>query len=170
MSFYKQIIPFIDYIHSIRKLKNYLSFDMVFPARWSLPKSIVEEGQIVEFKTESSELKGISFVAEISEPSIQDILTKIAKVIKLNKEKELKEKLFRQTVEQLKQTFEKTDLDKLQNLYFDFDIDEETNLEIHEPNETESENDKLAGEREEKGPKRTRTSKKSPSTTDEENQ
>lgn len=170
MSFYKQIIPFIDYIHSIRKLKNYLSFDMVFPARWSLPKSIVEEGQIVEFKTESSDLKGISFVAEISEPSIQDILTKIAKVIKLNKEKELKEKLFRQTVEQLKQTFEKTDLDKLQNLYFDFDIDEETNLEIHEPNETESENDKLAGEREEKGPKRTRTSKKSPSTTDEENQ
>lgn len=143
---------------------------MVFPARWSLPKSIVEEGQIVEFKTESSDLKGISFVAEISEPSIQDILTKIAKVIKLNKEKELKEKLFRQTVEQLKQTFEKTDLDKLQNLYFDFDIDEETNLEIHEPNETESENDKLAGEREEKGPKRTRTSKKSPSTTDEENQ
>ena len=170
MSFYKQIIPFIDYIHSIRKLKNYLSFDMVFPTRWSLPKSIVEEGQIVEFKTESSDLKGISFVAEISEPSIQDILTKIAKVIKLNKEKELKEKLFRQTVEQLKQTFEKTDLDKLQNLYFDFDIDEETNLEIHEPNETESENDKLAGEREEKGPKRTRTSKKSPSTTDEENQ
>ena len=29
--------------------------------------------------------------------------------------------MFKQTVEQLKQTFEKTDLDKLQNLYFDFD-------------------------------------------------
>ena len=39
----------------------------------------------------------------------------------MNKERELKEKLFKQTVEQLKQTFEKTDLDKLQNLYFDFD-------------------------------------------------
>jgi hypothetical protein len=49
-------------------------------------------------------------------------LTKIAKIIKLNKEKELKEKLFKQTIEQLKQTFEKTDLDKLQNLYFDFDL------------------------------------------------
>jgi hypothetical protein len=41
--------------------------------------------------------------------------------------------LFKQTVEQLKQTFEKTDLDKLQNLYFDFDendIDTELDGEI----------------------------------------
>jgi hypothetical protein len=169
MSFYKQILPFIDYIHSIRKLKNYLSFDMVFPTKWSLPKSLVEEGQIVGFETDTAETKGISFVAEISDASTNEILRKIANVIKLNKEKELKEKLFRQTVEQLKQTFEKTDLERLQNLYFDFDINEETNLDIHEPSETESENDKLVGEREEKGPKRTRTSKKSPSPTNEEN-
>ena len=168
MSFYKQILPFIDYIHSIRKLKNYLSFDMVFPTKWSLPKSLVEEGQIVGFETDTAETKGISFVAEISDASTTEILRKIANVIKLNKEKELKEKLFRQTVEQLKQTFEKTDLERLQNLYFDFDINEETNLDIHEPSETESENDKLVGEREEKGPKRTRTSKKSPSPTNEE--
>jgi hypothetical protein len=168
MSFYKQILPFIDYIHSIRKLKNYLSFDMVFPTKWSLPKSLVEEGQIVGFETDTAETKGISFVAEISDASTNEILRKIANVIKLNKEKELKEKLFRQTVEQLKQTFEKTDLERLQNLYFDFDINEETNLDIHEPSETESENDKLVGEREEKGPKRTRTSKKSPSPTNEE--
>jgi uncharacterized pyridoxamine 5'-phosphate oxidase family protein len=57
-------------------------------------------------------------------------MIKISKIIKLNKERELKEKLFKQTVEQLKQTFEKTDLDKLQNLYFDFDeSDLETELE-----------------------------------------
>jgi hypothetical protein len=168
MSFYKQIAPFIDYIHSIRKLKNYLSFDMVFPTKWSLPKNLVDEGQIVGFETDGAETKGISFVAEISDVSVNEVLTKIARVIKLNKEKELKEKLFRQTVEQLKQTFEKTDLDKLQNLYFDFDIDEETNLDIHEPIETEPEDNKLVGEREEEGPKRTRTSKKASSPTNQE--
>lgn len=168
MSFYKQIAPFIDYVHSIRKLKTYLSFDMVFPTKWSLPKSIVEEGQIVGFETESADTKGISFVAETSDSSVNEILTKIAKIIKLNKEKELKEKLFRQTVEQLKQTFEKTELDQLYNLYFDFDINEETNLDIHEPNETEPEDDKLVGEREEEGPKRTRTSKKAISPTNKE--
>jgi hypothetical protein len=53
-------------------------------------------------------------------------MTRILKIIKLNKEKEIKEKLFKQTVEQLKTTFEKTDLDKLQSLYFDFDDREET--------------------------------------------
>jgi hypothetical protein len=169
MSFYKQIVPFIDYIHSIRKLKNYLSFDMVFPTKWALPKSLVDEGQIVGFEVEGPDSKGISFVAEISDTSVNEILIKIAKVIKINKEKELKEKLFRQTVEQLKQTFEKTDLERLQNLYFDFEINEETNLNIHEPSETEPEDDKLAGEREEKGPQRTRNSKKALSTTDKEN-
>ena len=40
----------------------------------------------------------------------------------------LKEKLFKHTIEQLKQTFEKNDLDKLQNLYFDFD-NQQPNLE-----------------------------------------
>jgi hypothetical protein len=48
----------------------------------------------------------------------------------LNKERELKERLFKQTVEQLKQTFEKTDLDKLQNLYFDFEVGDELDTDL----------------------------------------
>lgn len=121
MSFYKELVPFIDYIHSIRRLESYLSFDMKFPIKWSLPKSIVDEGQVVGFETDNQNLKGISFVSQINEKDISVILTKIGKVIKLNQEKELKEKLFKQTVEQLKQTFEKTDINKLQSLYFDFE-------------------------------------------------
>jgi len=133
MSFYKELEPFIDYIHSIRRLEKYLSFDMKFPTKWSLPKSIVEEGQVVGFETDNQNLKGISFVSQISEKEISTILAKIGKVIKLNKEKELKERLFKQTVEQLKQTFEKTDLDKLQSLYFDFEsADISPELDINE--------------------------------------
>jgi hypothetical protein len=151
MSFYKELSPFVEYIHSIRKLKTYLSFDMVFPTKWAIPKSLIEEGQIVGFEAEDQNFKGISFVAPIDDKEISNTLIKIAKIIKLNKEKEFKEKLFKQTVEQLKQTFEKTDLDKLQNLYFDFDEgdttvdieEEEPNLELHEQHEpvTESHED-----------------------------
>ena len=126
MSFYKELLPFVEYLHSIRKLKNYLSFDMVFPTKWSLPKSIVEEGQIVGFEAENQNLKGISFVSPIDDSEVSKTMTKISKVIKLNKEKELKERLFKETVERLKSTFEKTDLDKLQNLYFDFDDGDDT--------------------------------------------
>lgn len=143
MSFYKELVPFVEYIHSIRKLENYLSFDMKFPTKWSIPKSIVDEGQVVGFEVEDSNYKGISFVCPINERDVSSTLVKVGKLIKLNKEKELKEKLFKQTVEQLKQTFEKTELDKLKNLYFDFD-EEDTNLDVDI--ETEIQTDEQNGQ------------------------
>ena len=130
MSFYKEIAPFVEYIHSIRKLESYLSFDMKFPAKWSIPKNIVDEGQVVGFDVEDPNMKGITFISPIGEKEVSSIIVKIGKIIKLNKERELKERLFKQTVEQLKQTFEKTDLDKLQNLYFDFEVEDELDTEI----------------------------------------
>ena len=142
MSFYKEIAPFVEYVHSIRKLETYLSFDMKFPNKWSIPKSIVDEGQVIGFEVEDSNSKGVTFVTPINEKDVSLTLVKIGKIIKLNKERELKERLFKQTVEQLKQTFEKTDLDKLQNLYFDFDEDDvDTNLDVNEETELENEQD-----------------------------
>jgi hypothetical protein len=130
MSFYKEIAPFVEYIHSIRKLESYLSFDMKFQTKWSVPKSIVDEGQVVGFEVEDPNMKGITFISPIGEKEVSSIVVKIGKIIKLNKERELKERLFKQTVEQLKQTFEKTDLDKLQNLYFDFEVGDELDTDL----------------------------------------
>jgi hypothetical protein len=130
MSFYKEILPFVEYIHSIRKLESYLSFDMKFQTKWSIPKSIVDEGQVVGFEVEDPNMKGITFISPIGEKEVSSIIVKIGKIIKLNKERELKERLFKQTVEQLKQTFEKTDLDKLQNLYFDFEVGDELDTDL----------------------------------------
>lgn len=144
MSFYKEILPFLEYTHSIRKLERYLSFDMVFPSKWVVPKSIIDESQIVAFEPQDNNLKGISFVSKIEEKEVSLTLVRIAKVIKLNKEKEMKEKLFKDTIEKLKLTFEKTDLEKLKNLYFDFDSDQEPNLNIDESDVSEPENAELA--------------------------
>ena len=130
MSFYKEIVPFVEYIHSIRKLESYLSFDMKFQTKWSIPKSIVDEGQVIGFEVEDPNMKGITFISPIGEKEVSSIVVKIGKIIKLNKERELKERLFKQTVEQLKQTFEKTDLDKLQNLYFDFEVGNELDTDL----------------------------------------
>jgi hypothetical protein len=108
---------------------------MVFPTKWALPKSLVDEGQIVGFEAENQNLKGISFVSATDESEVSKTLIKIAKIIKLNKEKELKERLFKETVEQLKNTFEKTDLDKLKNLNFYFEEEDDTpelNVELDE--------------------------------------
>jgi hypothetical protein len=121
MSFYKEILPFMDYIHSVRKLESYLSFDMKFPMKWSLPKSVMDECQIIPYEVGVENFKGLSFVSKMDEPDINFTLSKVLKIINLNKERELKERLFKDTVDKLKTTFEKTDLDKLQKLYFDFE-------------------------------------------------
>jgi hypothetical protein len=77
-------------------------------------------------------------VTNITEKEINDALSKIGKIIKLNKDREIKERLFKETVDRLKSTFEKNDLDKLKTLYFDFEIDEpklqedETNGQVGE--------------------------------------
>jgi hypothetical protein len=117
---------------------------MKFPVKWSLPKSILDENQIVGFESDDQNTKGISFVSTIDDKEISLTLNKIAKVIKLNKEKELKERLFKQTIDQLKQTFEKTDLEKLQTLYFDFNDNDLENELIDEQDGQESTTIELA--------------------------
>ena len=149
MSIYKELLPYIDYIHSIRKLENYLSFDMKFPVKWVMIKSVMEESQIVPFDVGIENLKGLSFVSKIDETEIDLCLSKIQKVIKVNKEKEIKERLFKETVDRLKSTFEKTDLDKLQKLYFDFENDYDENSLEDDTEETT--NLELAGQGEGKG-------------------
>lgn len=121
MNFYQNITPFVDYLFSIRKLKDYLSIDLLFPSKWTLPKSIVETMETVPFNSENTDSKGISFVCQFEEQSITITISKIVKIIKLNKEKELKEVLFKETIDQLKKTFEKNDLETLKKLYFDFE-------------------------------------------------
>ena len=122
---------------------------MKFPVKWVMIKSVMEESQIVPFEVGAENWKGLSFVSKIEDIEITNCLSKIQKVIKVNKEKEIKERLFKETVDRLKSTFEKTDLDKLQKLYFDFETDyDENSLE----DETESTTSlELAGEREAEG-------------------
>ena len=105
MSFYKEIIPFVEYIQSIRKIETYFSFDIIFPTKWSIPKNLVDENKIVGFEVQDTNFKGISFVCSIDEKEVAQTLLRVAKIIKLNKEKEQKEVLFKQTIEKLKKTF-----------------------------------------------------------------
>lgn len=121
MNFYQNITNIVEYLHSIRKLETYLSFDMNFPAKWVFPKSLIEQSQVVSFESPLENSKGVSFVCEINEVKVEETLKKLHRVIKINKEREIKDQLFKETVEKLKSTFEKTDLDNLQKLYFDFE-------------------------------------------------
>jgi len=120
MSLYKEIEHIVDYCSSIRKLKTYLSFDMIFPSNWNVLKSHVDETKTV-FNKSDDKGKNISFVSEINEEAISDTISKIETVINYNKEKEEKERLFKEKVNELKNLFEKGGLEDLKNLKFDVD-------------------------------------------------
>jgi hypothetical protein len=104
----------------MRKLETYMSIDLAFPSNWGLPKSIQEICSIVPFDSGVENMKGISFVCEMSEISFEKTITGINKVIRLNKEREMKDELFNLAVQQLKETFAKRDLDTLKTLKFEF--------------------------------------------------
>jgi hypothetical protein len=120
MSLYKEIENIVDYCSSIRKLKTYLSFDMIFPGTWTVLKSQVDETKTV-FNKSDDKGKNISFVSEINEESISETISNIETVINYNKEKEEKERLFKEKVNELKNLFEKGGLEDLKNLKFDVD-------------------------------------------------
>lgn len=152
MSLYKELSPYMEYFRSIRRLKDYLSFDMVFPNRWIVPKNLIQEGSTVDFATEDQTIKGISFVCPNNQVNVEETLGTISKLIKLNKEKEFKEELFKKSVDQLKKIFEKTELEKLKNLSINFE-ENLTSLNIDDTDGygTESEDDKLVGKGEDQG-------------------
>lgn len=151
MSLFTELQSFTEFITSIRKLEDYFSFDLQFPSKWSIPKSMLDEGNVLTFDLKDPSLKGISFVAKIEEKNINSIVDNINKVIKLNREREMKERLFKKMIENLKTTFESNSLDKLENLYFGFEENTILNLEKNEQTESESENVELVGESEEQG-------------------
>jgi len=139
MSFYKNIEPFVGYLHSLRVLKSHISFDLKFPIKWSIPKSLLEDVQTVPHESEDADIKLMSFVSEINDVEINKTITKIVKIIKLNKEREQKEILFKKTIDELKKTFEQNDLEKLQNLYFEFADEEDTsNLDTYDTGQSEN--------------------------------
>ena len=120
MNVYTELKPFIEYIQSIRKIEEYFSIDLLLPSKWSIPKRMVDETKLVSFETGDAAFKGISFISKLDQ-ELNETFSRIEDIIFYNKEREMKESLFRQKVDQLKETFENTELEKLKNLYFKFD-------------------------------------------------
>ena len=106
------------YLNSVRILKNYVTFDMIFPSTWSTLKRAPEGIEILQNQNNDSRTI-TSFVCE-NNPSLIDIVEKtIDAVISTNLEREEKERLFKLKVSELKGIFENGDIDTLRTLKFD---------------------------------------------------
>ncbi len=119
MSLYKEFSALLPYLQSVRKIKTHLSFDVSFPKNWKLPKKFVQEDKVMEHQSQNPDERLISFVSEISEDEVELTSKNIKNVISYNLEREQKERLFNEKVEELKGLFEKQTLKNLQTLKFD---------------------------------------------------
>lgn len=129
MTLYQILNQLEEFFVSARKLDTHISLDIKFPSNWSMPKSTTQEFQIVPFEYKEEGWRGMSFVCEFNDKEVERNMGMITKVIKLNREREMKDKLFQTVVSELKKTFEKSDLEKLQNLSFVFNQPENLNVE-----------------------------------------
>lgn len=142
MSLYKEFSALLPYLQSVRKLQNYLSFDVSFPLSWKLPKKYIEEDKVMEQEAKIKDNRLFSFVSEITEDGIEKITQNIQNIIKYNLEREEKEKLFESKVSELKEIFDKQNLKNLKSLKFDIKT---TKIQL-EDNEEEVSTNRLVTE------------------------
>lgn len=118
MSFYKETKPLIEYLHQIRKLENYIVFDMLFSKTWKIPKKYIVEEKFLNNGSLEDKLH-LSFICDFEEKSLNLIQNNILGIIRYNLEREAKEKLFESKVNELKSMFDKENLDTLKALQFE---------------------------------------------------
>jgi hypothetical protein len=103
----------------------------MLPDTWAVIKS-PQEVEVI--KTEENKI--ISFVCENKTEFIDILENYLDKIIKINIEREEKDRLFKEKVMELKNIFEKEKLENLKGLKFD--VDEFTSLmEINNQNDAE---------------------------------
>ena len=124
MSLNIQLTPILKYLHQIRRIEDYLIFDMYFPNSWKILIKFVIEDKFLNMGTIDEGLIGMSFVSEIDEDKITLTQNNIIGIINYNLEREQKEMLLETKINELKGIFEKQSLDSLKSLKFDIKSNE----------------------------------------------
>ena len=108
-----------EYFSQIRRLEGYLVFDLLFPNSWKIPKRFVQEDKFLNNgETEEGQL-ALSFICDFTSKDVEMIYDNIIGIINFNLEREEKERLFNEKVNELKTLFDSQKLDLLKELKFD---------------------------------------------------
>jgi len=87
MSLYSEFSSLLPYLQSVRKIKDYLSFDIHFPTTWKLPKKYVNEERVMEQDSRTEGQRLFSFVSEINEKDVEIVSENLRSIIKYNLER-----------------------------------------------------------------------------------
>ena len=84
MSLYSEFSSLLPYIQSVRKLKDYLVFDISFPNEWKIPKKFVQEDKVLEIESKNNNERFFHFVSQMSETEVETTHKNIQSIIKYN--------------------------------------------------------------------------------------
>jgi ATP-dependent Lon protease len=122
---------------------------MTFPNTWSILKNHTKDIEVIKSDGDENKVV-ISFVTPFKEESIDKIEDSIKNIVKYNIEREEKEKLFKNKVQELKSIFENQKLDNLKSLKFDIeDFTLLKNTDDVTEGDTQRDEDVESGDREE---------------------
>lgn len=117
MNFTEIIAYLFPYLGTIRRLKEYISIDLVFPGNWDFPNEIIQKCQVVQNEKFAGPGVSLSFVTKPTD-ELENLIEVIEELINFNLEKQEKELLFKTKVSELKKLFNSTNLDSLKHLEF----------------------------------------------------
>ena len=101
------------YFFQLRKLEDYLVFDVLFPSSWKLPKRFIQEDKFINNGETDKEELSLSFITDFTESGVDLMYQNIIGIINFNIEREEKERLLDEKIGELKKLF---DSQKLENL------------------------------------------------------
>lgn len=148
MSLFTNLQLIEPYFFSIRKHKEFFILDVSLPSTWSYKRETLPYNDKIKVKHNGEEngMSFISFYTQYTEEGVDYVVNCVMDVIRLNQEREEKERLLQLKMDELKRQFESTDLEVLKGLSFEYtepstslesDSDEEFNDEIVEEDESE---------------------------------
>tara|TARA_R110000772_G_scaffold40293_6_gene94359 strand:- start:873 stop:1346 length:474 start_codon:yes stop_codon:yes gene_type:complete len=110
------------YLKSLRVLKDYVSFDVYINSSWNIPKRYVENIEIIQLdNSDRVNFKVFSFVVPNTTETVNNVETSIDNITKYNKDREEKDRLFKEKIQELKSVFESKNVEELKGLHFEME-------------------------------------------------
>ena len=116
---YENIKATRPYFYSLREINESVSLDLRIPLTWKY-EHITATYRSIKTLTQDKNEKFIllSLISTANQEGYDIVLTCATEIIQINKEEEEKRKLFEQKVNELKQLFQKESLEKLKDINF----------------------------------------------------
>lgn len=117
---YKEIIELRPYFSSLREFSNDVSLDVKLPLSWGIFYT-KEAYPLTKFKEQDKNevTKLVSFISPKTEQGYLEVFKCVKFIITSNLDKERKERLLEEKINELKKLFQEKDLESLENLKFD---------------------------------------------------